>query len=564
LRKAILTMAAISLLLSFGCGGKKEDLVVAKVSGKEITVADFEETAEKMENEYLPEKNDLEGKKKVLKVMIDKEVMALKAEAAGYEKEEWFINLWHGFKQPFMVAALLDEKIIKKVEITEEEVEEYWKQMHYSYTLSQIVVPNEEDAIEVRNKIMEGMDFADAAEKYSMGAAAEDGGFIGSRAIGKILWWVEEALVGMEEEEVSQPLKTSTGYALLKLHKKREIVPEEDKSYARRRLRAIKEKKGVQEYKKKIEKEIGMTFFPDAIDIAYSSLPEDIRMEDIINYKVTRQNAPKLDIPEKYKDKIICQYDDGVVMLKDFEKIYESLGLPERPRREYGKESVMQAVHKYIFDKVLAAYAEQKEKILEIPEVAERLANRKERLLVHYLYNEHVKEEVTVTDVEIKEFYEKNKEDLLKKEKRDFSIIVVGDKEVAEEVAEMARKGMRFGDLVAQYSEDPTAKDNLGKTGMVTKGHYPDYDEYAFSIEKVGGIAGPLEISRGWAVLKLNRIKEAEQPTYSEAYRDIRRKLREREAEELLHKKLEEWRDDYIIEIYDENLEKAELTRTKV
>ncbi len=565
MRKTIILLTVFSLVLSFGCGEKNEkDLVVARVDQNEITVADFEETVEKLENKYLPETSDLEGKKKALDIIIDKEVMAIKAKAAGYDKEDWFVDFWEGFKQPFLVASLMEHKIRRKVEVTEEEVENYWNEMHYEYTLSQIIVPNEEDAVEVREEIMAGMDFEDAAEKYSIGPGAEDGGFIGSRPVGEILWWVEEALFEMEEGEVSQPLQTTIGYALLKLHKKRKIVPEKDKAYAGKRVRAIKQKQGIENYKKKIEKEIGLTFFPDAIDIAYNSLPEDVPMGDIFTRKVERSTAPSPDIPDKYKDKIICQYEDGVVTLKDFVDIYNAMGLPERPRREYGKRSVVQAVHKYVFDKVLAAYAEKKEKILEIPEVARTLAKRKEQFLVHTLYNQQIKKMVNVTSAEMKDFYEKNKESIFKKEKRNFAIIVVGDKSTAEEVVSKARAGASFEKLATVYSEDPTASENMGKTGLVNRGHYPEYDQYAFSLKKEGTIAGPFEISRGWAVIKLLEIQEPEQPAFSEAAGEIKRMLTEQKAEEKLQEKLKKWREDYIIEVYEENLKEAELTRTRV
>ncbi|MCK4237317.1 MAG: hypothetical protein KAX38_09385, partial [Candidatus Krumholzibacteria bacterium] len=78
MKRAILPIVALSLLLSLGCS-KKEDLVVAEVGTKKITVAKFEELAEVMENKYLPLTDDLEGKKELLQHIINKEIMTLKA-----------------------------------------------------------------------------------------------------------------------------------------------------------------------------------------------------------------------------------------------------------------------------------------------------------------------------------------------------------------------------------------------------------------------------------------------------------------------------------------------------
>lgn len=553
------------MLFSLGCT-KREELVVAEIGAEKITVGDIERASEVLEEKYLPETEDFEGKKQVLNHVINKEVMALKAEAAGYEKEEWFAAFWKQFKGPFVVAAMMDEFIRKKVSLTEEEIDDYYNKMKFEFSISQIVTAEEDEAWELREMIMAGEDFADVARRHSIGAGAENGGFVGASPVGKIIWWIEEALFEMKEGDVSKPLRTQTGYALLKLHRKRQVTPELDREYARKRVRAIKEKKGIDEFKTKIENEIELTFFPDAVTIAYESLPQDVPFEDIVSYKITRKNAPKLNIPEKYMDMPICQYVDGTLTLKDFEETYENVGLPERPRRAYGRGNIIQVMHKRVFDVVLPAYAEQKLKILEIPEVKETLAKRKEQFLVYQLYQEQIKNEIVVTEKEVKDYYNANREQLIAAEMRDFSIILVSDKETANEVMIRARGGSNFTKLVRDYSKDSSAKENFGRTGLVNKGSYSDYDEAAFSLEKIGDVSEPFMTSRGWAVVKLEAIQAERTPTLEEAFNTIKQQLMEDMSEKILQEKLEEWREDYIIETekYENNLEKVQLKRTRL
>jgi peptidyl-prolyl cis-trans isomerase C len=563
LRRTILILGIVAMLLSVGCT-KREELVVAEIGTKKITVGDIERASEVLEERYLPATDDLDGKKSVLEHVINKEVMALKARAAGYEKEEWFVNFWQQFKGPFLVAAMMDEFIRKKVEVTEEEVDEYYEQMKWEYSLSQIVVAEEEDAWEIRDQILAGADFAEMARIHSLGVAADEGGFVGSSPVGKIIWWVEEALFEMEEGDISKPLRTQSGYAILKLHKKRKITPENDREYARQRIRAVKEKKGIEEFKAKIDEEIGLTFFPDAITVAFESLPEDIHFEDIVSYKVTRRNAPKLDIPEQYREMPICQYADITLTLDDFEKTYESLGLPERPRRTYGRENIIQIMHKRVFDVVLPDYAVQKLKILEIPEIKETLEKRKEQFLVYQFYQQQIKEDVTVTEREIENFYNDNKEQLIRSEMRDFSIILVSDRDKANEVMVRARGGSDFNKLVREFTEDDAAKENFGQTGLVMRGQYPEYDETAFSLENIGDISDPINTKRGWAVIRLNEMQPERTPTLAEAAQAIKTQIMEDRAESLLQEKLAGWREDYIIKRHEGNLAKVELKRTRL
>lgn len=565
MRRTILVFAILILAIAAGCGEKDNStLVVAKVDTREITVADFEGVSETIDESFLPETDDLEGKKILLNHMINKEVMALKALAMGYEKEKWFVDFWPKYKGPFLIAQLMDQMVVQKIVITEEDVAKYYNEMHYEYTLSQIVMANEDEISEIRERAVAGEDFAELAKNYSLGAGAEHGGYVGANPVGRIHWWVEEELFSMEAGDISMPLKTSTGWAIIKVHRKRKVEPSFDEAWAAKRVRAIREKQGMEALKAKIEVDIGMQFFTDAVNIAYDALPEDIPYEDIMSYKVNRDNAPRLNLPDQFKDMIICQYSDGSYTLGDFEDIYYRLALPERPRRQYGREHIIQTVHKMVFDQILPIYAEQEAKILEIPEVKKNLENKKELFLVQKLYDDQIKEEVTVTTRDEQDYYAENIEMLLKLEMRDFSVILVADQQTAMDVYQKAMEGMNFAMLTRKYSTDKSAEENLGRTGLHVSGSMKEFDEVGFMLDGVGSISEPFQMSRGWAVIKVEEIEDERVPTFEEAKGTIRKALLELKYEERLHEKLEEWREDYIIEIDESALAKAELKRTRL
>ena len=564
MRRMILMFVLISVLFATGCT-KREELVIAKVEKKEITIAEFEKTAELLDNQYLPETDDLDGRKKLLDYIINKEVMALKARDAGYETEEWFQNLWQRYRGPFLVAALMDQLVRQKVVVTEEEIDDYFEKMQYEYTLSQIIVAGEDEAWELRERINGGEDFGEVAKKYSLHKSAENGGFVGSNTVGSILWWVEEALFNMKEGDISPPLRTSYGWALLTVHRIRKVESAENRDYAGKRIRGIKEKKGIETLKAQIEKEIGLTWYTDAIMIAFDALPkEDVRIEDMMSYKVTRKNAPKLDLPDQYRDMIICTFADESYTLGDFAEHYELLGLPDRPSRAKGKENIILTMHKKVFDTVLPDYAEQKAKILEIPEVMEAYEMRKEQFIVQRLYQDQIFGEVNVSTVEIKAYYDENKESIIVPEQRDYTIILVSKEETAEEIKNRADSGYDFAELAKAYSLDPTVKENLGRTGMTYSGHFPDYDRIAFSLKKAGSVSAPFRTPRGWAVVKVEEIKHPKTPSMIDAAQTIKKTLTAMKAEALLEEKLQVWREGYPIEIFDGNLAKAEMKRTRL
>ncbi len=147
---------------------------------------------------------------------------------------------------------------------------------------------------------------------------------------------------------------------------------------------------------------------------------------------------------------------------------------------------------------------------------------------------------------------------------RDFSVILVSDNEKAQEVYEKAAEGLNFTTLIGKYSTDKTAKENFGRTGFHIKGDMPEYDEVGFMLDGPGSISMPFQTSRGWALIKVEEVEAERLPTYEEASGMIKKTLTEQRYEEHLKKKLEKWREDYIIEIDDSALAGAELKRTRL
>ena len=505
MKKTILCVLAASLALSLGCG-KKENLVVAKVADRKITVGDFNKAVATMDEKYLPRTNDLEGKKELLDIMVNKEVMTLKALAAGYEKEKWFVDFWEKFKGQYLVASMENEYVVKKVKVTEQEAEDYFDQMHNEYQLSQVLVANEDEARAIREQLSGGAEFAELAKKYSLGREAADGGVLGTSTIGSMFYWVEEALANTKEGDITQPLQTPTGWAILQVHRVQKITPEKDLQYARKKVEGDKQKKMIAEMKQKIEKDIGLVIYPEAVNMIYNNLPPDISMEDIVTYKVTRDNAPKLEIPEQYQGMILAQYADGSYTLKDYMKIYDEIGLPERPSRKLGKEAIVESIHRRIWDSALPTYVEQQLKVQDIPEVAKGLQAKKEMMLTWKFYEDQVKNEVSVSDLEVQDYYNANQKEISSPERREYKIILVSEKAKADQAVALARKGEDFSKLVKKFSEDPEAVQSGGGTGLVQKGHFPDYDEIAFSLS-LGQVSDPFQVPRGWAVVKVEQIE---------------------------------------------------------
>ena len=84
-----------------------------------------------------------------------------------------------------------------------------------------------EDEIEkklsnIRNMIIEGMSFSDAAEKYSEDGSAANQGDLGWLNPGDTIPEFEREMDNLKIDEISQPVKTALGWHLIQVNERRE------------------------------------------------------------------------------------------------------------------------------------------------------------------------------------------------------------------------------------------------------------------------------------------------------------------------------------------------------
>lgn len=148
------------------------------------------------------------------------------------------------------------------------------------------------------------------------------------------------------------------------------------------------------------------------------------------------------------------------------------------------------------FDKMLDDYNMDVEKFKET--VKKDLMYKKHR--------EWFEKEHPVTEEEIKQYYEDNKDQFAK---RDASHILVADEKTAKEVKDKLDKGADFAALAKEYSKDTANAANGGELGTFSRGQMvKEFEDAAFSL-KEGEISGPVKTQFGYHIIKVNKIADS-------------------------------------------------------
>ncbi|WP_034762000.1 peptidylprolyl isomerase [Rossellomorea vietnamensis] len=146
----------------------------------------------------------------------------------------------------------------------------------------------------------------------------------------------------------------------------------------------------------------------------------------------------------------------------------------------------------------------------------------KENIKTYLLTEKLLKDRVKITDDQIKEYFEANKDTFAQKEQVEASHILVDDEKTAQEVKKKLDDGGDFAELAKEYSTDTSNADSGGELGYFGKGEMvTEFDDKAFSMKK-GEISEPVKTEFGYHIIKVTGKKEAKEAVLADHKDEIK------------------------------------------
>ncbi len=217
-------------------------------SGDELK-AKTEEVRKDLLNQMIENKLILQEAKKDNITAADAEVeQRLKEVKSRFPSEEVFYGeleksgvsteiLKKRYRENIIMTKLVDSQVRGKVVVTPTEIENYYKihaeelkapeSVHLRGIILRIDQDSTEDAVKQKADDMvklakEGRDFGELAKAYSTGAKAKEGGDFGTVERGQMREDFEKVIFALKPGEVSEPVKTDTGYYIFKVDEKKD------------------------------------------------------------------------------------------------------------------------------------------------------------------------------------------------------------------------------------------------------------------------------------------------------------------------------------------------------
>ena len=552
-------LVALVLVTVAGCSSpEKSEIPVARVGDREITLDYFERQMNRMDPQFLPpDINTQSGREELLDVMINKEVMALKADELGMDADGSADEQATMVSKLKAVTRMREDVVAPAQNPTEDQLFDYYEKFPRKLTVSYMLFDWEEEAWEAKRLVEGGENWNEVAERLEAGAPnVETNDYTLTMTYGTIADDLEYQVFQLPSGKVSDPIDSIYGWFLIRVDdvtmervqpfeeirdKVRESVIRQDSAL----LTVDFIEQVFEKYDFEIDKE--------ALRLVWENLPEDAPLSP----PTPKENLEPLVIDPVHYDKVLVRYADTEIDLRTYVDVYNQSTVFARPRHERGLGHFRRMLKEEAIRELMPLEAEARG-YLEMPEIQDEYKQRREQAMVTKLHEELVKDEVYVSPEELQAFWEENREQWVRPERRRIKALVAETETDALSARIELQGGTPFAEVVQKYCIESDLKQNAGEFGTIVTGSTSPFRDIAWSLSEAGDVSDPVRIDDGqWAVVRLEEAMERVEPELADVRPDVGRRVQAMREEELFLEKVAEWREDYAIETWPEHLMKA-------
>jgi hypothetical protein len=581
----VLALLVLPAILA-GCGGgQEEDAVLATVGHTEIKAGYYEDRLVKLEEKELPRAEDgspqdmslLEGKRKFLETMINKEVMVQTAERMGLQNEPNIVSARATLIEHEASMEMWNRVIAEPAKtISPEELEAFYARMGSTRECLYIISNFKEDAEAARKMGLEGADWEDIVREFHDGAPPPTGRYEITVPFGRYNPEFEKGVFNTEIGGMTPPIGSVYGYWMLKvLSEEPGKKPPLEEAKAQildvtwnRKLSHLRD-----DFKKSVMKKFEMTIHPDALWKCYIGLPKgETLFKEGTQEPRTQDELQPLNIATEDMDMLFYSYRDldGVTKeftLLDYKIHFDKMSVFQRPKDTDMLGGLRNKIEGEL-GKIVLNFEAEDSGLFEDPEVVGKVDLKVEEMIVNKLYADVVQIEDRVTSKEMEEFWAEHSHEYVARENRSGRLVICQDSQQAAEAHAAASGGMEWKDLLVAFGIDRENKSRSGKLlGVIEKSADP-ISVTLFSIQ-LDELSEPFALGDGrYGIVRLDFVNPEKAMEMTEVTEAVGQRMREIRKEEVFQAKMAKWREEIPIAVNEENLAKVasweELTTVEI
>jgi peptidyl-prolyl cis-trans isomerase C len=256
------------------------------------------------------------------------------------------------------------------------------------------------------------------------------------------------------------------------------------------------------------------------------------------------------------KGAYLARIDNTNITQADFDSEFQAL--PDYARQMFADAAGKEKFLNEIINKELIYKEALKKGVDKSPEFNKKVEDFRKLTLVSQVFEKEILAKAGVPDQEIKDYYEKNKNDFVVAKELRASHILVKTEGEAGKVLERLKKGEKFDAIARAVSIDTGSAKNGGDLGFFKKGQMvPEFERGAASLN-VGEItSSPVKTQFGYHIIKVTDKKAGEPIPYEKIHDLISQKLSGEKQRAVFDAYMAELKKSHKVEINREGLLKA-------
>ncbi|MCK5686374.1 peptidyl-prolyl cis-trans isomerase, partial [bacterium] len=462
---------------------------VAKLGKRVFTLQDFVENYAEIPFQLKAKYKGDKGIIKCLQDMLMEWSIYLDGVEQGLLETDRVKMMIENINKVITVQAIVKEYFEPKIPLNDGEVKKYYENNKIRFTvpeqirIMEIVTGDETVALEVLGQLKKGADFGELVKKYSVARSKVNNGIVEFFPRRRNSEYFDKIAFALKKDEISGVIKDSN---MFKIIKNIDRVEPKEKPFS-------EVKKFIEDFLKKDKK---VKFIDDYI--------VELKKEYHFNANYENLKIVRPEELEKVKNEKLFIFDKGSMTVGEFFKQLDNL--PAKMRNSVTPEkrkSILKSM-----ENVFILYT-LKDKLS--PGMLKRVEKTKERKKVKAIASEvqakkikEIVKKIKISDKDILNYYEKNKEVYSVPAKRKARQILVKTEKEAQDVIDELKKGTDFVYLAKSRSIDKGSSTKGGDIGFVAENQVIKPLGKALIELDVGEISNkPIKTGFGYYILKV-------------------------------------------------------------
>lgn len=404
-------------------------------------------------------------------------------------------------KEETVLAFLKDREVYAKIKVSDGELRQAYKRSSVKLAVRHLYAPTEASANEMYSLLTIGVNFKELAKQvFTDSVLQNNGGYLGYITWGDTDPDFENAAYSLQVGETSKPVRTATGFSIIKLEERIENPFQTEDDFVRKRhklergVRILKKVPYERAYLKRVFDERKVSFNKKALSAVFAEL------------KKTNFGSRGSDfLPAQESEKCV-QYGSRAYSQRDIAA--KLLNVPKYNLAKLTTESRLKsAVLGLVMKDVLLAIAASKG-YDTTPEVVRMYANLANNIYLSYKRNE-ILEQVPVPDSEVVRYYETNAASFTRERELNVREIIVDGDSLAQNLRRRIERGENFGMLAQKHSLRAWSAKYKGEIGLSPVSNYGALKDTFWNAPQ-GKTLGPIKVGKYYGLFQVIGKKDGE------------------------------------------------------